>query len=77
MKIKIEAILQEINEYSIPSAVELEAFRIKYLGSKGILKDLYAELKNVPNEQKREKRDNSLTICDKLLKIFTLNIKKT
>ena len=54
MKIKIEAILQEINEYSIPSAVELEAFRIKYLGSKGILKDLYAELKNVPNEQKRE-----------------------
>lgn len=54
MKIKIEAILQEINEYSIPSAAELEAFRIKYLGSKGILKDLYAELKNVPNEQKRE-----------------------
>ena len=54
MKIKIEAILQEINEYSIPSAVELEAFRIKYLGSKGILKDLYAELKNVPNELKRE-----------------------
>jgi phenylalanyl-tRNA synthetase alpha chain len=54
MKIQIEAILQEINAYSISSAKELEAFRIKYLGSKGILKDLYAELKNVPNEQKRE-----------------------
>jgi phenylalanyl-tRNA synthetase alpha chain len=54
MKIQIEAILQEINAYSISSATELEAFRIKYLGSKGILKDLYAELKNVPNEQKRE-----------------------
>jgi phenylalanyl-tRNA synthetase alpha chain len=54
MKIQIEAILQEINAYSISSAAELEAFRIKYLGSKGILKDLYAELKNVPNEQKRE-----------------------
>jgi phenylalanyl-tRNA synthetase alpha chain len=54
MKTQIEAILQEINAYSISSAAELEAFRIKYLGSKGILKDLYAELKNVPNEQKRE-----------------------
>jgi len=54
MKIQIEAILQEINAYSISSAPELEAFRIKYLGSKGILKDLFAELKNVPNEQKRE-----------------------
>lgn len=54
MKIKIEAILQEINQYSISSSAELETFRIKYLGSKGILKDLYAELKNVPNEQKRE-----------------------
>ncbi len=54
MKIQIEAILQEIKAYSISSAAELEAFRIKYLGSKGILKDLYAELKNVPNEQKRE-----------------------
>ena len=43
MKIKIEAILQEINQYSISSAAELEAFRIKYLGSKGILKDLYAK----------------------------------
>ena len=54
MKIQIEAILQEINAYSISSVAELEVFRIKYLGSKGILKDLYAELKNVPNEQKRE-----------------------
>jgi phenylalanyl-tRNA synthetase alpha chain len=54
MKTQIEAILQEINAYSISSAAELEAFRIKYLGTKGILKDLYAELKNVPNEQKRE-----------------------
>ena len=54
MKIQIEAILQEINAYSISSAAELEVFRIKYLGSKGILKDLYAELKNVTNEQKRE-----------------------
>jgi len=54
MKIKIEAILQEIKTTTISSPAELEAFRIKYLGSKGLLKDLYAELKAVPNDQKRE-----------------------
>ena len=32
----------------------LEEFRIKYLGSKGLLKDLFNELKTVPNEIKRD-----------------------
>ena len=32
----------------------LEEFRIKYLGSKGLLKDLFNELKTVPNESKRD-----------------------
>lgn len=54
MKIQIQEILKEMQEFSIPSKLELEAFRIKYLGSKGVLKDLYGELKNVPNDQKRE-----------------------
>ncbi len=31
---------------------QLEVFRIKYLGSKGLLKEFFAEFKNVPNEQK-------------------------
>ena len=33
---------------------QLEAFRINYLGSKGRLKDLFNELKNVSNESKKE-----------------------
>src|SRR5690606_29103620 len=32
----------------------LEAFRIKFLGSKGLLKEIFAEFKNVPNDQKKE-----------------------
>jgi len=32
----------------------VEAFRIKYLGKKGLLNDFFAEFKNVPNEQKKE-----------------------
>ena len=32
----------------------LEEFRIKFLGSKGLLKELFNDLKNVPNESKRD-----------------------
>ena len=44
----------EIAATEAPSQAELEAFRIKYLGTKGIIKDLMGQMKNVPNEQKRE-----------------------
>ena len=33
---------------------ELEQFRIKYLGSKNIIKGLFGEIRNIPNEQKKE-----------------------
>ncbi|HRN97757.1 MAG TPA: phenylalanine--tRNA ligase subunit alpha [Flavobacterium sp.] len=33
---------------------QLEAFRIKFLGKKGLLNDLFAEFKNIPAEQKKE-----------------------
>lgn len=36
------------------NAEQLEAFRIKYLGTKGLLKSLMGEMANVPNERKRE-----------------------
>ena len=46
--------LQEIESSSPSGADELEAFRIKFLGSKNVLKDLFKEIKNVPNERKKE-----------------------
>ena len=33
---------------------DIESFRIKYLGKKGLLNDFFAEFKNIPNEQKKE-----------------------
>ncbi|NRA47619.1 MAG: phenylalanine--tRNA ligase subunit alpha [Phaeodactylibacter sp.] len=33
---------------------ELEQFRIKYLGSKNVIKALFGEIRNIPNEQKKE-----------------------
>jgi len=54
MKERIELIKQEINSQKLENTAVLEAFRVKFLGAKGLIKDLYGELKSVPNEQKRE-----------------------
>lgn len=54
MKEKIAQIKEEISSKVLASAQEIEAFRIQYLGSKGKIKDLFADLKTVANEQKKE-----------------------
>lgn len=54
MKATIDKISQEIESYIINDSKTLEEYRIHFLGSKGIIKNLFGELKNVPNEQKRE-----------------------
>lgn len=54
MNEKIKEIQAEIEAYKISSQQGLEEFRIKFLGSKGIVKGLFGELKTVANEQKRE-----------------------
>ncbi|TNE75479.1 MAG: phenylalanine--tRNA ligase subunit alpha [Bacteroidetes bacterium] len=54
MKEKIEAVRSDIANRSISNAAELESYRIEFLGSKGKMKELFGELKNVPNEQKKE-----------------------
>ncbi len=51
---KIIAIKEEMNQIKVKSTEELEAFRIKFLGSKNIIKGLYQELRTVPNELKKE-----------------------
>lgn len=54
MKEKIEQIKNDILAENLTNTTELEQFRIKYLGTKGILKALFGDLKSVPNEEKRE-----------------------
>ena len=44
----------KVNKFTPKSEEELNNFRIKYLGKKGILNDLFASFKKVPNEQKKE-----------------------
>jgi phenylalanyl-tRNA synthetase alpha chain len=51
---KIKDYIGEAKAFSTDNAAELEAFRIKFLGKKGVLNDFFAEFKNVPNDQKKE-----------------------
>jgi phenylalanyl-tRNA synthetase alpha chain len=51
---KIKSFQEKIAATQIADNNQLEQFRIEFLGSKGVLKDLYGELKNVPNENKKE-----------------------
>jgi len=48
------ALLEEVNQTAVQDAESLEQFRIRFLGSKNVLKDLFGEIKSVPNEQKKE-----------------------
>jgi phenylalanyl-tRNA synthetase alpha chain len=57
----MDQLLQQIENYKqeiasiVPNGAEsLEAYRIKFLGTKGIMKNLFSEMKNVPNEKKKE-----------------------
>ena len=54
MKKKITTLLNEVHHFTAETKEELEGFRIKLLGSKGQIKTLFADFKNVPNEQKKE-----------------------
>ncbi|MDE0772616.1 MAG: phenylalanine--tRNA ligase subunit alpha [Salibacteraceae bacterium] len=45
---------EELEKVAVMSAEEVEQLRIKFLGQKGILKDLFGAFKSVPNEQKKE-----------------------
>ncbi|OIQ19353.1 MAG: phenylalanine--tRNA ligase subunit alpha [Flavobacterium sp. MedPE-SWcel] len=51
---KIKGCIADAQAFDTQSKEELEAFRIKYLGKKGILNDFFAEFKNVPKEEKKE-----------------------
>jgi len=46
--------LKEVDNFSSDNPKEIEAFRIQYLGKKGLLNQFFSEFKNVPVEDKKE-----------------------
>ena len=51
---ELKSLINEIETVSITDETALETFRIRFLGSKNILKPLSASIRDVPNEQKKE-----------------------
>ena len=53
MKEKVNKILQQVEDHKIENAEQLESFRIKYLSKKGIIPELFSELKKAAPEDKK------------------------
>lgn len=53
MQEKINAYLAEVNAFHTADSNEIEQFRIKFAGRKGLLNDLFEEFKSIPNDQKK------------------------
>ena len=51
---QIEEVKQEMTAFKAENEEQAEAFRIKFLGTKGIVKAIMGEMKQVPVEQKKE-----------------------
>jgi len=54
MKNKIQLINHEIDLFSPINQEDIEVFRIKMLGKKGLITTLFADFRNVPPEEKKE-----------------------
>ena len=44
---KVKELIGDVKAFEATSKEDVEAFRIKYLGSKGLLKDLFKEFEDV------------------------------
>ncbi len=53
MKAEVEKLKQEIAQYSTANSEELEKFRMRFIGRKSVIGDLFAGLKDVAPEEKR------------------------
>ncbi len=51
---KIKSTINEVSSFDSNSIEEIESFRIKYLGKKGIINQYFQEFKTVDNKQKKE-----------------------
>ncbi len=51
---KVSKLIDDVQAFKATSKEEIEVFRIKYLGSKGLLKDLFAEFKTVDAAMKKD-----------------------
>lgn len=54
MEQKIQSLLREVEEYTVKDKQDLEAFRLRFISRKGVLSELFEDLKKLPAGQKKE-----------------------
>jgi phenylalanyl-tRNA synthetase alpha chain len=54
MKERVEALKSEITTFVASNKDELEKYRLRFISRKGVITELFAELKSVPAEQRKE-----------------------
>jgi phenylalanyl-tRNA synthetase alpha chain len=54
MEQKVREYIEEVKAFKASRKEDLEHFRIKFLGTKGVMRDLFSEMKNVASEKKKE-----------------------
>jgi len=54
MKEKVEALMAHISSYTVSNNDELEKFRMEFISRKSVVADLFAEMKNVAPEERKQ-----------------------
>ena len=52
-KDKVARIKADIAQAAVKSPEELESYRMKYISKKSVVGELFAEMRQIPNEQKK------------------------
>lgn len=50
---RFKEIAEEINSFDAKNADDLELYRLRFIGRKNVIGDLFAQMKDVPNDQKK------------------------
>ena len=57
---QIQKIKEEISAFQIKNRADTEKFRIYFLGSKGLIKNLYTQLRDISKEHKKEEENSKM-----------------
>ena len=73
---EIDKHLEDLGNINISSIDDLEKFRIKYISKKGVVTSMFSQLKNVPNDQKKEVGLKINSVKQRVLDIISLHKEK-
>ena len=73
---EIDKHIEDLGNVKISSNDDLEKFRIKYISKKGIVTSMFSQLKNVPNDQKKEVGLKINSVKQRVLDIISLHKEK-